>query len=81
MAIYYEFLFNNPDFDELEEYLKGMPYYKKYDEETASYIYQKDTSEYPDVVIALHKIGIDLTDYLTGVWVKGTFMILCVSFL
>jgi len=67
MAINYEFLFNNPHFDSLEEYLKGMPYFERYEEETSSYIYRKESRKYPDVVIVLHDIGIDLTDYLTGV--------------
>jgi len=67
MAIEYEIIFNNPDFEELEEYLKNMPYFESYDVKTGEYIYRKETTNYPDTTIILHDLGLDLKDYLSGV--------------
>lgn len=67
MSIEYEFTFNNFEEEELSAYLKGMPYFEKYDEENYSFLFRKSGSKYPDAVIEIHEIGIYLNDYLTGV--------------
>jgi len=67
MSIEYEFTFNYADEEELSNYIKGMPHFEKYDQETFAYIFRKAGSKYPDVVIRIHEIGIYLNDYLTGV--------------
>ncbi len=75
MAIEYEIIFNNPDTDELEKYLKGMPYFDTYDVETCTYIYRKGNNKYPDTAIILHELGLDITDYLTGVGREQTALL------
>ena len=67
MSIEYEFTFNHSGEEELSGYLTGLPYFKKYDTENYSYIYQRDDKKYPEAVIEIHEIGIYLNDYLTGV--------------
>ena len=67
MSIEYEFTFNQSGEEELSAYLKGLPYFKKYDTENYSFIFQRKNKNYPDAVIEIHEIGIYLIDYLTGV--------------
>jgi hypothetical protein len=67
MAIKYEIIFNNPDFEELEKYLRKMPYFESLDVEKSTYIFRKGNKNYPDSIIGLHDLGLDITDYLSGV--------------
>ena len=43
MSIEYEITFNYTDEDELSSYLKGLPYFYKYDENNYSFIFRKNT--------------------------------------
>lgn len=67
MSIEYEFTFNYSDEEELSVYLRGMPFFYKYDTTNHSFIFRKADKKYPDAVIEIHELGIHLNDYLTGI--------------